>query len=29
MAITLHGDEIYGKIDFTGLSTDTKANKLM
>lgn len=24
MAITLHGDEIYGKIDFTGLSTDTK-----
>ena len=24
MAITLHGDKIYGKIDFTGLSTDTK-----
>lgn len=24
MAITLHGDEIYGKIDFTGLAGDTK-----
>lgn len=24
MAVTMHGDEIYGKIDFTGLSTDTK-----
>ena len=24
MAVTKHGDEIYGKIDFTGLSTDTK-----
>ncbi len=24
MAITQHGDEIYGKIDFTGLSTDPK-----
>ena len=24
MAITQHGDEIYGKIDFTGMSTDTK-----
>lgn len=24
MAVTKHGDEIYGKIDFTGLSTDIK-----
>ena len=24
MAITLHGDQIYGKIDFTGLSTEPK-----
>lgn len=24
MAITLHGDEIYGLIDFTGLASDTK-----
>lgn len=24
MAVTLHGDEIYGKIDFTGLKDDPK-----
>lgn len=24
MAVTQHGDQIYGKIDFTGLSTDPK-----
>lgn len=24
MAITQHGDYVYGKIDYSGLSTDTK-----
>ena len=24
MAVTLHGEYVYGKIDYTGLSTDPK-----